>query len=531
MLNTNDNSHKSNFINSLQSILGKENVFTDEENIRFFSSDVFREAILASLVIRPKSTSQLSEALALASNNSMYVIPRGGGLSYTDGYLPIKDRSMIVDMQGINKIIEINEKDMFVIVESGCTWSELYEALKVKGLRTPYFGPLSGLNSTIGGAMSQNSIFFGSGLYGSAADQCIGLEVVLSDGKIMKTGSWATPYKPSPFFRTYGPDLTGLFLGDTGSLGFKTKIVLKLIPMPKYVEFASFAFNNYKEIVMAMSEISRRGIAAECFSFDPYLQGQRLKRQGLLTDFKRLVNVARSGKSIISGMKDAAAVAASGRSMFEGVSYSMHVVVESRYNEDCKKLLEEVNECCLSFNCKSIEPSLPKIMRSSPFVPPTSMLGAEGERWVPIHAMVPHSRIENLIDQVHNYFEDHKDIMEKNEIEWGYLMATVSHQTFLMEPVFFWKDSRHSYHDKYLGKEYIKTLKNFPENLEARKVVTDLREGLSLLFMKLGSVHFQIGKAYKYKEARDKETWELLKALKKYVDPNGRMNPGSLGFD
>ena len=127
-------------------------------------------------------------------------------------------------------------------------------------------------------------------MYGSAADQCIGLEVVLSDGKIIKTGSWATPHKPSPFFRTYGPDLTGLFLGDTGSLGFKTKIVLKLIPMPKYVEFASFAFNNYKEIVMAMSEISRRGIAAECFGFDPYLQGQRLKRQGLLTDFKRLVN-------------------------------------------------------------------------------------------------------------------------------------------------------------------------------------------------------------------------------------------------
>ena len=60
--------------------------------------------------------------------------------------------------------------------------------------------------------------------------------------------------------------------------------------------------------------------------------------------------------------------------------------------------------------------------------------------------------------------------------------------------------------------------------------MTELRDGLAELFMQMGAAHFQIGKAYKYREGRNSETWSLLRAIKKHVDPKGLMNPGSLGF-
>ncbi len=520
----------SELISNLKQVLGNENVLSSEDDLKFYSSDVFKEAMLASLVIVPNNTNQLSQAIEISTRENYCVIPRGGGLSYTDSYLPKKNNSIIVDMQKLNNIIEINEDDMFVVVEAGCTWDHLYKVLKSKNLRTPYFGALSGLFSTVGGAMSQNSIFFGSGIYGSAADQCLGLEVVLADGSIIKTGSWATPHNPSPFFRSYGPDLTGIFLSDTGALGFKTKIVIKLIPFPEFTDFLSFSFKDYKNIASSMSKVSRAGIAAECFGFDPYLQGQRLKREGLLKDLKSLANVAKSGESVLAGLKDAARVAVTGRSIFKDVPYSMHVVVDGDSKSSIQSSIEKVRAIVIPENGEEIEPSLPKIMRANPFSPPNSMLGPNGERWVPIHAIVPHSRAKKLLEVVHNFFDEKVDLLEEHKIEWGYLLATISNQGFLVEPVFFWEDSRFLFHERYLGPDYIRKLKTFDENIPARQTVDDLRRQLSVIFMEFGAVHFQIGKSYKFKEGRDKMTWDLLKSLKKTLDPKNLVNPGSLGL-
>ncbi len=515
----------------LRQILGNDHVLTEAADRQFFSSDVFREADPVPFVIQPGSPEDLSEAAKAATEAGYAVIPRGGGLSYTDGYLPTKSDSVLVDLQRLNCILEINAEDMYVVVESACTWQALYDALKEKGLRTPYFGALSGMYSTVGGAMSQNSIFFGSGLHGTAADSCLGLEVVLADGRIIKTGSWATPFNPTPFFRTYGPDLTGLFLGDTGALGMKTKVVLRLIPYPKVTKYLSFAFDDYEDVAKAMSEVSRRGLAAECFGFDPYLQGQRLKREGLLTDVKRLASVARSGKNLLSGVKEAAKVAAGGRRMFEGVEYSVHLVLDGNDERVVDGLVAEAREVCTGASGREIQPSLPQIMRSTPFVPPNSMLGPEGQRWVPIHALVPHSRAPKLMKAVHDFFEQHNDLVEKHGIEWGYLLCTVAQQTFLMEPVFFWEDARHLYHERYLEDDYVAKLKVFPKDEAARAAVTELRKGLAALFKDMGAAHFQIGKSYLYKQGRNPDTYALLEAIKDFVDPQRLMNPGSLGLD
>ncbi len=517
-------------LDSLRQIAGNDHVLTDAEDLQFYSSDVLREADPAEVVLQPGTKEELAQAVKTATEAGLAVIPRGGGLSYTDGYLPQRTHSMIVDMRRLDRIVEINTEDMLFTVEAGCTWKTLFEALKEKGVRTPYFGPLSGIYATIGGALSQNSMFFGSGLHGNSVDSVLGLEVVLADGQLLKLGSAATPYNPSPFMRSYGPDLAGIFLADCGALGFKVQATLRLIPYPEVTEFASFGFETKEAVCAAMSEVSRQGLAAECFGFDPYWQGRRLEREGLIKDIKSLAGVARSGKTLLSGVREAAKVMVAGRRVFEGVTYSMHVSVDGRDDASVGSALAAIRKIALREG-EEISNSLPKVMRGTPFVPPNSMLGPDGERWVPIHALVPHSRVDATIQVIHDFFTERADVIESHGIEWGYLLATSGHSTFLIEPVFLWKDSRQLYHNRYLEDSYLKGLKTYPENLAARQAVIDLRSDLAQVFMRLGAAHFQIGKSYPYREGRAPETYKLLQAVKATVDHRGLMNPGSLGLD
>jgi FAD/FMN-containing dehydrogenase len=158
------------------------------------------------------------------------------------------------------------------------------------------------------------------------------------------------------------------------------------------------------------------------------------------------------------------------------------------------------------------------------------MLGPDGERWVPIHALVPHSRAVAAVQAVHDFFASHAEIVEKHGIDWGYLLCTSGAQAFLLEPVFYWRDARSLYHNRTLDDDHLAKLKVFPEDLAAREAVKGLREGLARLFMEMGAAHFQIGKAYLYREGRDTDTYGLLEAIKDVVDPRRLVNPGSLGL-
>ena len=156
--------------------------------------------------------------------------------------MPDRESSVIVDTSDLNRIVEINRDDMYVTVESGVTWEALHAALRETDVRTPFWGPFSGGRATIGGSISQNSILWGSTGHDLSAASVIGLQVVLADGTLLTTGSAAWGAKP--FFRNYGPDLTGLFLGDSGALGIKTRITLRLIRRPAEVRMASFNFTE-----------------------------------------------------------------------------------------------------------------------------------------------------------------------------------------------------------------------------------------------------------------------------------------------
>ncbi len=518
-------------IKDLRSLLGDAHVITDAKEREFFSTDIFYKADnVAEFVIAPGSRDELARAVGIATAAGLTVVPRGGGMSYTAGYRPVRGGSVVVDTRRLDKIVEINEQDMYVTAECGVTWKALYEALKAKGLRTPYFGPFSGMYATVGGALSQNSIFFGSSVHGTAAEAVLALEVALADGTVVRTGTSAAKSNGSPFLRTYGPDLTGLFLGDTGAMGFKMQATLRLIPFPAEQRFASFSFGSDKEMFAAMAQVTRERLAEECYGFDPFLLGLRMKFEGLGQDMKALASVAKSGKSLIGGLRDAAKIAVAGRRFMDDVSYGMHIVVEGRDKDDAESALRRVRKIASENSGAEIENSLPKLVRANPFLPTNRLLGPEGERWVPIHVILPHSRVPGMLKALDAYFNANAKMVEENGIQWGYLASTVGTTATLIEPTFFWPDSHYQIHQRYIEKAHYAKLKQFPENLKAREAMLKIRHDLADLFAEHGGAHLQIGKLYRFKETRDAATWNLLEGIKKLVDPDGVVNPGSLGL-
>lgn len=515
---------------SLISILGDAGFTTDKSECTYYSQDVYEQSeFIANAVISPENMDELSRAVKCVTEANYNLFPRGGGLSYTGGYLPSTNKAITLDTSRMNKVSEINRRDMYVRVEPGCTWATLHEALKDTGLRTPFWGTLSGLSATVGGSISQNSIFFGSGLYGTSADTVIGLKVVGADGHIVVTGAGAVK-GGNPFFRHYGPDLTGLFTGDCGALGIKCEITLRLITAPKHKCFGSYSFERYEDMLPAMSEISRLGLASECFGFDPFLQAQRMKRESLAKDIKSLAGVMKSSGSVLGALKQGAKIASAGRGFMKNVPYSLHVTTENRHKSAALADIEQVNAIIKDASGTQIENAIPTLIAANPFMPPNSMIGPSGERWAPVHAVTSHSGAVKLMTAIEDLFTQNKDDITKYDIGIGYLLTTVGASAVVLEPVFFWPDELMEFHKRNIEKSHLRKINGFAKNLEARECVASLRKQLKEICLKHSAVHFQIGKTYLYQEGVAPESLALVKTVKQHMDKDNHLNPGALGF-
>ena len=214
---------------TMRSIVGADQVLTGEAMVPFIT-DVYRARCSPAAVVRPGSVAELQAAVGAASAAGAAVFVRGGGASYTDGYLPNRPDSILIDMGRLNRIVEINEHDCYVTVEAGVTWKTLKDALDPLELRTPFFGPFSGIAATIGGC---DVTAFDQPWLGHAWNQ---RPVGDRDGCRARLGRLAIHglrgRGSAPFCRWYGPDLAGLFCGDCGVLGVKARITLPLLRRP-----------------------------------------------------------------------------------------------------------------------------------------------------------------------------------------------------------------------------------------------------------------------------------------------------------
>jgi FAD/FMN-containing dehydrogenase len=516
-------------LEALTALLGAGNVVREGAELSFYSTDVYRRGDAdAALVLRPGTLDELAQAVKLCTAQGLAVVPRGGGLSYTGGFLPVQPGSVTIDMQRLDRIIEVNATDMYVTVECGATWKSLYDRLQPLGLRTPYFGPMSGFASTVGGALSQGSIFLGSTQYGTTAESVLSLTLVLADGTIVNTGSAAAQAGSGPFFRHYGPDVTGLFLHDSGALAFKASTTLRLLRTPAHSGFAAFTFGSHAELLTAMSEISRRGLAAECYGADPYIWGMRLWDDDLMRDVKRLAGVVKAGRSLLSGMIDGARMAIKGRRALADVQYAMNVAVDGNCAAAVQTSLAEIRKIAKAG--REIEPTVPRAVRGTPFLPPNDLLGPKGQRWAPSHGIVPHSKAVALADALVAFFAERAALLSEHGIEWGFVPFAISTNAILIEPMLYWPDARDAYHERMIAPGHLKRLPVLPPNPRAAEAMRTLRLDLTRFWMEQGCVHLQIGKTYRYLESRQPAFRTLLEQIKAVVDPHGLMNPGSLGL-
>jgi FAD/FMN-containing dehydrogenase len=513
-------------IAKLGRLLGPEHVLTDASDREFYAMDAYSIRELPIAVVCPGTTSELQEVVRTAAGQGVALVPRGGAASYTDAHLPATPNSLIVDTARLNRIIEINEQDMYVVVQPGVTWHDLWAALKARGLRTSFWGPFSGLKATVGGSASQNAASLGSGNYGISADAILGFEIVLASGELLRTGASAAA-NGAPFFRWYGPDLTGLFCGDSGALGIKASISLRLIKEPPFFGAASFSFDTFEQMAAGMVAAARENVAADNFAVDPKLQQAQLGSVSTRDALAAAMAVARSSRHPVDALVRLVRMAAAGRRFLTGWNYSAHYTVEGVSHAEVKGKLAALRNA-MAGQGREIASTIPTVLRAMPFVPLYYMLGPKGERWVPQHGVMPFSRMKEFHGGLTRLYGDYAERMKRLTVEPGAMYTTINTHAFLYEPVFYWQDELTRYHRLYLPQDYVTSLPAYPANPDARTLVQELRDEIQKIFTSVGAVHMQVGKCYPYMEGRQLEAAQALRSIKRQLDPKGLMNPGAL---
>ncbi|MGI9309093.1 MAG: FAD-binding oxidoreductase, partial [Gammaproteobacteria bacterium] len=427
------------------------------------------------------------------------------------------------------KGIDINADDMCVTVEAGVTWAELNDALKAEGLRTPMWGPFSGLVATVAGSMSQHAVNYGSGLYGVSAESLTGMDILLPNGEILSTGSGggANSY---PFFRFYGPDLTGLFVGDSGALGIKARMSLRLMKRPEGFAACSFGFPDGESALKAMIEIARLGVVSQNFGLDPRQQKTALTRMESTNSLDAAKSIFLSAPNPVSGLLQLAKMGLAGRNFLKNANYSAHFSTEGLSNVEAKAKLAEVRKIAQAYGAE-VANSIPTFFNAEPFMQLLPILGPNGELWKPTHGILPFSRVLKHHAEFEALMDEYRERMEEVGVQMTRMLMFFSTNAFIYEPTFLWVDEQSIYHKRVYPAELLPKVPMHPANPAGRALVSEIKQRITEMCVANGACHMQIGKDYPYLETRTPEVRELVRQLKSVLDPKGLMNPGALGLD
>jgi glycolate oxidase len=233
-------------------IVGAAYVFTDADSIEKYGKDETEQLHYApQVIVKPRQASEIAQLLKICNEHLIPVTPRGAGTGLTGGALPHLG-GLVISMERFNTILEIDERNLQVTTEPGVITEMLQDAVKEKGLFYPP-DPASKGSCFIGGNISENSGGPKAVKYGVVKDYVLNLEVVLPNGEIIWTGS-------NVLKNATGYNITQLIVGSEGTLGIVTKIVLRLIPHPKFELLMLAPFNSLEKASEAVSAIFRAGI-------------------------------------------------------------------------------------------------------------------------------------------------------------------------------------------------------------------------------------------------------------------------------
>ena len=253
------NKIKPQIISSLIGISGKDYVHTDAENLDKYSRDETEDfSFPPEVVVKPSSADEISKILKLANENLIPVYTRGGGTGLSGGALPVLG-GILISMERFNKILDIDEKNFFAEVESGVITQVFQEELEKRGLFYPV-DPASRGSCFIGGNVAECSGGPRAAKYGVTRNYILGLEFVTPTGEIIFTGS-------KTIKNVTGYSLSQLLCGSEGTLGIITKIVFRVIALPKYKKLLLIAYNDVNDCISSVAEIYKSGVNPAALEF------------------------------------------------------------------------------------------------------------------------------------------------------------------------------------------------------------------------------------------------------------------------
>lgn len=240
-----------NHIETFRNICGEEYVLADKDTLEQYAHDeTERLSFPPDIVLKPRTTEEVSAIMRLCHEHHIPVTPRGAGTGLSGGALPHLG-GVLLSTERMNSIVEIDERNLQVTTEPGVITEVLQNAVKEKGLFYPP-DPSSRGSCFIGGNIAENSGGPKAVKYGVVKDYVLNLQVVLPTGDVIWTGS-------NVLKNSTGYNLTQLMVGSEGTLGIVTRIVLRLIPMPKYDLLMLVPFASLEKASEAVSAIFRAG--------------------------------------------------------------------------------------------------------------------------------------------------------------------------------------------------------------------------------------------------------------------------------
>ncbi len=257
-----------NITEELLEIVG-DRLSVSSSELYCYSSDASQVKGVPDYVVRPESTEEVSRIVKLAFEHEIPVTARGAGTGLAGGAVPVHG-GIVLDLSGMNRLLEIDLDNLQVVVEPGVIQDTLNDVLKPHGFFFPP-NPGSSAMCTIGGMIAYNASGMRCVKYGTTRNYVRDLEVVLADGSVIHTGS-------KMLKSAAGYDLTQLMIGSEGTLGIVTKAGLKIAPLPKARKLVIAAFENAELAGKAVIKIFSNGVVPSACEILDRVSLQVLKR-------------------------------------------------------------------------------------------------------------------------------------------------------------------------------------------------------------------------------------------------------------
>ncbi|WP_272700576.1 FAD-binding oxidoreductase [Desulfovibrio sp. Fe33] len=229
---------KEAIVKEFENIAGAENVMTGETDRHAYSYDAaVLDSVMPALVVRPRTSEALGAVTKLCNDNGLPLTVRGAGTNLSGGTIP-HPGGVVVLTNGLNRILEINEEDMYAVVEPGVITAQFAAEVAKRGLFYPP-DPGSQAVSTLGGNVAENAGGLRGLKYGVTKDYVMGMEFWDVNGELVKSGSRTVKC-------VTGYNLAGLMVASEGTLGVFDKIILKLVPPAQAAKSMMAVFPSMK---------------------------------------------------------------------------------------------------------------------------------------------------------------------------------------------------------------------------------------------------------------------------------------------